>query len=120
MALNDTERLWARYGGLVLRGVAGLLRVNVTSWKRSVERNKEVGGSPTSLHLNGGAIDFSMNTPDWKREILQLFCAGRSEDGVHQKGTAEHWHLTANALTVLKGLGVLVVAHYVFFKILRG
>ncbi len=36
--------------------------IHVSSAKRTPRRNREVGGSPTSFHLRGRAVDFTADT----------------------------------------------------------
>ena len=57
--------------GLILRAVAELLGVPVTSWIRSPARNAQVGGKPTSFHLSGGAIDTPLDLAPWQRWVLR-------------------------------------------------
>lgn len=42
----------------IVRRILGNKPVNITSWLRVSELNRAVGGSPTSDHQTGGAIDF--------------------------------------------------------------
>lgn len=73
---------------LVARIIALILRVRVTSWKRTASGNAQVGGSPSSHHLYGGALDFGIETPEWKRRTMGLFLEARR----HDSGTAPHYH----------------------------
>lgn len=49
------------------------IEIIATSGLRSPEHNAEVGGSPTSSHLNGLAID--LYTPDSKTRYKAIWCA---------------------------------------------
>ena len=73
----------------------------VTSGRRSPRRNREVGGSPTSFHLEGRAVDLDGPLPllqaaadtAWSQRISAA-CTGPEEvllEGVHVKG--EHLHV---------------------------
>jgi zinc D-Ala-D-Ala carboxypeptidase len=45
--------------------------IHVNSWYRSPELNKAVGGSPTSDHITGFAIDFTCPTYGTPEEIVR-------------------------------------------------
>lgn len=101
-----------RIGGHILLGVARLLGARVTSFERTKAENDACGGSPTSAHLVGGAVDVGLETGAAVRSVLSfLSCA--ATDGLHQ-GTAPHFHYTGGWSTVAKvacgvaGVGMIV------------
>lgn len=90
--------------GKVLYMIANVLGARVTSGARSIEENTAVGGSPVSAHLKGDAIDIGIESPAIAVAALSLFGKG----GVHQKGTAKHYHFEATEFTLPLFLGLMV------------
>ena len=66
-------------------------RFSVTSWFRTLEHNAEVGGSPSSLHLCGLAVDV-IPAGGVSRESL---FAGAVGLGLHGVVESDHVHLQA-------------------------
>lgn len=97
--------------GLLLRLVAAVLGVRVTSWMRTVEHNASVGGLPNSKHLWGGAIDVGMEVTEGQRAILRKF--GQEVD---ERVKRSHWHYEVDGraapvvLVVLGLAGAWIVA----------
>lgn len=58
-----------------VRALAGNKVVSVSSWFRSVEVNKLVGGSSTSQHLTGEAVDFNIFSYGSPRSVCELIVA---------------------------------------------
>lgn len=52
-------------------------RLSLTSGRRSVERNRAVGGVPGSLHLQGRAADFAGRPDDLKAAYAYCVRGGR-------------------------------------------
>lgn len=52
------DELWARLN--IIRQNLGL-PITITSWYRDQQHNKREGGSPTSQHLDGSAVDIKCN-----------------------------------------------------------
>lgn len=103
--VEGNKLLGMQLGGTMLHAVAIALGARVTSFKRSPETNRKVGGSPTSAHLVGGAIDVGIETPEAVRRVLAALSC-HPTDGLHSAGTAPHYHYTAGWPTV----AALVVA----------
>jgi len=60
----------------------------VTSGCRCPKHNQKIGGSPTSSHLKGQALDITCQNPTWKRMLKLAYCTGRSgimRLGIHSK-----------------------------------
>lgn len=76
---------------LRLRDLAAMCPYSVTSWRRTVRHNVEVGGSPRSLHLDGLAVDC---VPDKgvSKEALFSFVHKAGLYGVIE---ADHVHVQA-------------------------
>lgn len=81
-----------------VRHVAGVPFV-LTSDARTHEENKRVGGSPTSLHLFGRAVDFDVrkDTPDVRWKVMAAVIATPTPGGVGVEAefviADDHWHL---------------------------
>lgn len=61
----------------------------ITSGKRSIEKNKEVGGEEDSSHLKGLAVDLACtNSNNRFRMVYGLFCAGFKRIGI----ASDHIH----------------------------
>jgi hypothetical protein len=82
--------------GQALYMLAVALGARVTSAKRTPDENEHVGGSPTSAHLRGDAIDIAADSPPMAVKVLSVFGKG----GLHTKGTAPHYHFEATPLTL--------------------
>ncbi|KKN74081.1 hypothetical protein LCGC14_0394210 [marine sediment metagenome] len=57
---------------LAIRELQMSARFSVTSWWRSPERNKKVGGVGNSWHLCGRGLDVIPDTDEDRAEILRL------------------------------------------------
>lgn len=90
--------------GLVLYVAAITVGARVTSYMRSPERNREVGGHPRSKHLTGGAIDVGAETTPEQRAILRRYAKE-----VDETRTKNHWHyqVDGRARTVAYSMLVL-------------
>lgn len=84
-------------GGQVLFIVARAFGARVTSAKRTPDENEKAGGSPSSAHLKGDAVDVSADSPALAVSMLSLFGKG----GLHTKGTATHYHFEVAPWTLL-------------------
>ena len=62
---------------------------SVTSWIRSVEHNKKVGGHPLSRHIFGEAVDLVFDTQKDKEEAIQQFL----RKGYHVLDEKDHVHV---------------------------
>jgi hypothetical protein len=98
-------------GGMILYALARAMGARVTSWRRTAAENVLLGGSPTGAHVEGGAIDVGIETPEVVRAVLRSLSVGPT-DGLHQ-GTAPHYHYTAGSETLLRvaagiGAGLLI------------
>lgn len=91
-------------GGQVLFVVARAFGARVTSARRTPDENERVGGSPTSAHLRGEAVDVAADAPELAVAMLSIFGKG----GLHQKGTAPHYHFEATPWTLPLFAGALV------------
>ena len=78
----------------------------VTSWRRDVETNSRVGGSPTSLHLVGGAVDFGREA-DVTSFGFKLVETLSEKGGLHKKGSAPHFHFEAGPKILVSAVVVL-------------
>jgi hypothetical protein len=74
--------------------------LTVTSTLRSPERNRLVGGVPSSWHLNGRAADFTgshdhVAAAAWLAPSLRVGrgCTGPEEVLVHNAGSGVHLHV---------------------------
>lgn len=69
--------------------IACLCNFSVTSWIRSYERNKKVGGSEYSLHLLGCAVDV---VPDTDRDLenIKHYCDRLGLEYIEHK---DHIHI---------------------------
>ena len=90
--------------GLALFTTARALGARITSGYRTREENENVGGSPTSAHLEGNAIDIGADSPPLAVAVLGTIATG----GFHDKGTAPHYHFEANPLTLIAFAGALI------------
>lgn len=68
-------------------------RYSVTSWFRTPEHNASVGGSPSSLHLRGLAVDVVPGDGVSRDALL----AHAVRVGLHGVVEADHVHLQARA-----------------------
>lgn len=62
---------------------------SVTSWIRTIERNKTVGGLPKSLHLSGLAVDVVLDSSEDK-EVFKEDC---HSIGLYAYDEGDHLHL---------------------------
>lgn len=81
----------------LLRACPGL---TLTSGRRSHQRNRAVGGSPRSFHLDGRAADFTgteaalqAGADAARQQRLGRRCTGPEEVLVHDVGTGRHLHV---------------------------
>lgn len=72
----------------------------LTSGRRSVGRNRAVGGSPRSFHLTGRAADFvgtkaalELGARIAKAQRITPGCTGPEEVLIHDKGSGVHLHV---------------------------
>ena len=105
---------WSAEGGAALHSVATILGVRITSYVRTREENDRVGGAPNSGHVIGACIDVGKETPGWKLGILKGLSVGAT-DGLHEKGTAPHYHYTGGPQTLWR-LGAVAAAAAVVLK----
>jgi len=81
-----------------LRRVSGMLTYipdgTLTSWYRTPERNRAVGGARRSQHLLGLAIDLDTPDPDLVLELADLF----GVVALDETATKSHVHLQAMPL----------------------
>lgn len=61
---------------------------SITSWIRSTERNKLVGGHPHSQHLTGTAVDIVLDDKNKQQEVIRMatqlgLVAMLEEDHIH-------------------------------------
>ena len=74
--------------------------LTITSTKRTPQRNRAVGGSPRSYHLEGRAADFT-GSPRYLTAAARLAptlrlskrCTGAEEVMVHDRGSGIHLHV---------------------------
>lgn len=59
-----------------VRGLRCGYDFSVTSWWRSVKRNRAVGGHPKSKHLRGLAVDVVLDSPAADKEGFVTDCVG--------------------------------------------
>lgn len=76
--------------GHLLKALADLLQLRVTSWHRSSSENAAAQGAPKSLHLIGAAVDVGREAAPEKLDLLRKL--GFTVEW-HTKGTAPHWHI---------------------------
>lgn len=71
--------------------ISMLIPISVTSWIRSKQHNKEVGGDLASLHIIALAVDV---VPDDPRDgyRLEILC---KRFGLHFRKESDHYHLQA-------------------------
>lgn len=95
VGVENNTKVAANTFGEVLRSEFGIEPV-ITSGKRTPEVNAESGGSPTSHHLDGRAIDLGVGiiTPEQQALIKQkAIDAGWGEVLYHDTGSGLHLHL---------------------------
>jgi len=66
-----------------------LFKGSVTSWFRSKERNKQVGGHSRSLHLCGLAVDIVLDDDTLKHEFFKM-CVRL---GLRVVDEGDHYHV---------------------------
>lgn len=76
-------------GVLALRSVVPF---SVTSWGRTLARNKDVGGSPSSLHLLWMAVDVVLDDPKDQAVIVRM----ASRVGLRAIPESDHIHLESS------------------------
>lgn len=63
----------------------------VTSWYRCVNHNKKVGGSPTSSHMKGLAVDIAFtDSHDLGLKVKSLYAAGFNRVGINYDSKFVH------------------------------
>lgn len=67
-----------------VRELLGGRPINVTSWFRSAEVNKAVGGSATSDHMTGASVDFKCPRYGTPREIARYLSQHKETLGYDQ------------------------------------
>jgi len=55
-----------------IEALAAAFPLSITSWYRSTSRNKKVGGTETSFHLLGLAVDVVLDSEKDKHQFLAL------------------------------------------------
>lgn len=74
---------------IYIRTIASNYNVTVTSWWRSHKRNRDVGGSPTSFHLEGLGADL---VPDDPADRPAIIATARSL-GLQAVDEGDHIHV---------------------------
>ena len=92
--------VWSFFLGAANSGLGGLGAVRVTSWWRTVSRNRSVGGHPESQHLVGTAADAC--TSDNARAARQL-----AQRGLIAIDEGDHVHFQVWPAGTLARFGIL-------------
>lgn len=90
--------------GALLRAIAETLGARVTSADRDENENRAVGGSSTSAHLTGNAIDLGLDAPPAALAVLRSI----AHVARHDKGTGPHWHVEVRPWTMPVVLAALL------------
>ena len=95
--------------------VVRLFGGRITSWRRDPITNERVGGSPTSKHLHGGAIDVGREFDGIGLKLASFMASNLNP--WHDKGSAPHWHFEGGGKAVVV-VGVVVVVAFFFARVL--
>lgn len=67
--------------------------LRITSGRRTPAANRRVGGSPTSRHLAGEAVDLAGTPVQMEHGRRTALAEGASEALIHDAGTGVHLHV---------------------------
>lgn len=73
--------------------IADTFNLRVSSGYRDPDRNRRVGGSPTSYHLTGRAADFVGTSADMNAAAAYARANGAREVLIHNAGSGVHLHI---------------------------